>query len=107
MAVLVFGVLMVIGGLLGMRVFTLIGSVLAIGTGGMWIGLVAHHFSTPQLPNSYYLNPANLPWSTLHVGAWLTICGAVLGLFSTFVLPGWNPVLRPPLEPPPRSAVTS
>ena len=72
MAVLVFGVLMVIGGLLGMRVFTLIGSVLAIGTGGMWIGLVAHHFSTPQLPNSYYLNPANLPvvylarWSMAH-----------------------------------------
>ena len=48
----------------------------------MWIGLVAHHYNTPGLPNSHYLNPTNLPWSALHAGAWLTIIGAALGLVS-------------------------
>jgi hypothetical protein len=105
--VMVYGALMVVGGLLGMRIFTVFGSVLALGTGGMWIGLAAHHFSTPRLPNSYYLNPLHIPWSTLHFGAWLSICGAGLGLFSTLVLPGWNPALKKLfLEPPSRSAVT-
>jgi hypothetical protein len=38
--------------------------------------------TTPNLPNSHYLNPTNLPWSDLRQGAWLTIVGAVIGLVS-------------------------
>jgi hypothetical protein len=45
-----------------------------------------HHFNTPGLPNSHYLNPANLPWADLREGAWLTIIGAALGLISAFWL---------------------
>jgi hypothetical protein len=92
--VLLLGALMVIGGLSGLRVFTVLGGVLALGVAGMWIGLTTHHYNTPQLPNSYYLNPAHLPWSDLRAGAWLTICGAALGVLSTFVLPGWKPVVH-------------
>jgi hypothetical protein len=91
--VLALGILMVIGGLLGLRIIAVIGAVLALGVAGMWIGLVTHHYNTPHLPNSYYLNPMHLPWSALREGAWLTICGAVLGLVSTVALRGWKPVV--------------
>lgn len=84
--VLILGVLMVIGALVGVRTLTVLAAVLALGAGGMWIGLVAHHYNTPNLPNSHYLNPANLPWSALHAGAWLTILGAALGLVSVLLL---------------------
>lgn len=93
-AVLVFGTLMVIGGLSGLRIFTAFGAVLALAAGGMWIGLVAHHFDTPKFPNSYYLNPTHLPWSNLCAGAWITICASGLGLLSTVLLRGWTAVLN-------------
>jgi hypothetical protein len=73
--VLVLGGVIVLGGLTGFRILTVVGSVLALAVAGMWIGLAAHHYNTPQLPNSYYLNPAHLPWSDLRQGAWLTIGG--------------------------------
>jgi hypothetical protein len=87
-AVLILGVLMVIGALTGLRTLAMLAGLLALAGGGMWIGLVVHHFNTPGLPNSHYLNPANLPWSDLREGAWLTIIGAVLGLVSAFWLRG-------------------
>jgi hypothetical protein len=94
-SVVLLGILMVIGGWSGLRIFTVLGAVLALAVGAMWIGLVTHHYNTPQLPNSYYLNPAKLPWSDLRQRAWLTTSGAVLGLLCTFVPSGWNPVLTP------------
>lgn len=85
-AVLVLGVLMVIGALTGVRTLAVLAGLLALAAAGMWIGLVVHHFNTPGLPNSHYLNPANLPWADLREGAWLTTTGAVLGLVSAFWL---------------------
>jgi hypothetical protein len=84
--VLVLGVLMAIGALVGLRTLTVLAAVLALGAAGMWIGLIVHHYNTPNLPNAHYLNPAGLPWSDLREGAWLTIAGAVLGLLSAFLL---------------------
>lgn len=85
-AVLILGVLMVIGALTGLRTLAVLAGLLALAAGGMWIGLVVHHFNTPGLPNSHYLNPANLPWAGLRAGAWLTLTGAALGLVSAFWL---------------------
>jgi hypothetical protein len=51
--VLILGVLMVIGALAGVRTLTVLGAVLALGAGGMWIGLITHHYNTPNLPNSH------------------------------------------------------
>lgn len=85
-AVLVLGLLVVIGAILGIRALVALASLLAIVAGGMWVGLVVHHFNTPDLPNSHYLNPANIPWADLRVGAWLTLGGAVLGLVSALFL---------------------
>jgi cobalamin synthase len=87
-AVLVLGVLMVIGALAGLRTLTVLAALLALAVAGMWTGLVVHHYNTPNLPNLHYANPANLPWSDLREGAWLTIAGAVLGLVSAFWLRG-------------------
>jgi hypothetical protein len=84
--VVVLGVLMAIGALVGLRTLTVLAAVLALAAAGMWIGLTVHHYNTPNLPNAHYLNPANLPWSDLREGAWLTIAGAVLGLLSAFLL---------------------
>jgi hypothetical protein len=84
--VLVLGVLMAIGALAGLRTLTVLAALLALAAAGMWIGLTVHHYNTPNLPNAHYLNPANLPWSDLREGAWLTIAGAVLGLLSAFLL---------------------
>jgi hypothetical protein len=84
--VLVLGVLIVLGALAGLRTLTGFAALLALAAAGMWIGLITHHYNTPNLPNSHYLNPANLPWSDLREGAWLTIGGAVLGLLSAFML---------------------
>jgi len=78
-AVLVLGGLIVIGALAGLRTLTVLAAVLALAAAEMWIGLVVHHYNTPNLPNVHYANPANLPWSELREGAWLTIVGAVLG----------------------------
>ncbi len=85
-AVLILGVLMVIGALTGLRTLAVLAGLLALAGAGMWIGLVVHHFNTPGLPNSHYLNPANLPWSDLREGALLTITGAAAGLVSAFWL---------------------
>lgn len=84
--VLVLGMLMAIGALAGLRTLTVLAAVLALAAAGMWIGLIVHHYNTPNLPNAHYLNPANLPWSDLRAGAWLTIAGAVLGLLGAFRL---------------------
>src|SRR6266566_4235552 len=85
-AVLILGVLMVIGALTGQRTLAVLAGLLALAAAAMWIGLVVHHFNTPGLPNSHYLNPANLPWADLRAGAWLTLTGAALGLVSAFWL---------------------
>ncbi len=85
-AVLILGAAMVAGALAGVRTLTVLAGLLALAAAGMWTGLVVHHFNTPGLPNSHYLNPANLPWADLREGAWLTITGAVLGLVSAFWL---------------------
>ena len=85
-AVLILGAAMVIGALTGLRTLAVLAGLLALAAGGMWIGLVVHHFNTPGLPNSHYLNPANLPWADLLAGAWLTIIGAAGGLVSAFWL---------------------
>jgi hypothetical protein len=84
--VLVLGVLMVIGALTGLRTLIVLAALLALAAAGMWIGLIVHHYNTPNLPNGHYLNPANLPWSDLREGAWLMIVGAALGLLSAFLL---------------------
>jgi len=84
--VLVLGGLMVIGALAGVRMLTVLAAVLALAAVGMWIGLIVHHYNTPNLPNAHYLNPANRPWSDLREGAWLTMASAVLGLLSAFLL---------------------
>ena len=89
---LLLGVVMVLGGLSGLRVLTALGALLALATAAIWIGLVAHHFSGPHLPNRFYVNPAHLPWFELRDAAWVTICGSSLGFLSTLVPPGW---LRP------------
>jgi hypothetical protein len=64
-AVLVLGAAMVFGALAGLRTLAILAALLALGTGGMWIGLVVHHYNTPGLPNIHYANPANLPWQDL------------------------------------------
>jgi hypothetical protein len=92
--VLLLGVVMVIGGLSGLRVLTVLGAVLSLAAAGVWIGLTLHHYNTPHLANSYYLNPVHLPWSSLREGAWLTIGGALVGILSSLVLRGWNTVSR-------------
>lgn len=84
--VLILGVAMVAGALAGVRTLTVLAGLLVLAASGMWIGLVVHHFNTPDLPNSHYLNPANLPWADLRAGAWLTLTGAVLGLVSALWL---------------------
>jgi LPXTG-motif cell wall-anchored protein len=83
---LALGVLMAIGALAGLRTLTVLAALLALAAAGMWIGLIEHHYNTPNQPNAHYLNPANLPWSDLRAGAWLTIAGAVLALLSAFLL---------------------
>lgn len=85
-AVLVLGAAMVIGALTGLRTLAVLAGLLALAAAGMWTGLAVHHFNTPGLPNSHYLNPANLPWAQLREGAWLTIIGGVSGLVSAFWL---------------------
>jgi hypothetical protein len=85
-AVLILGAAMVIGALTGVRTLAVLAGLLALGAAAMWIGLVVHHFNTSGLPNSHYLNPANLPWADLREGAWLTIIGAAGGLVSGFWL---------------------
>lgn len=84
--VVVLGVLMAIGALAGPRTLTVLAAAASLAAAGMWIGLIEHHYVTPDLPNSHYLNPAYLPWSSLREGAWLTILGALLGLLSAFWL---------------------
>lgn len=85
-AILILGAAMVIGALAGVRTLAVLAGLLALAAAGMWTGLVIHHFNTPGLPNSHYLNPANLPWADLREGAWLTIIGAAGGLASAFWL---------------------
>lgn len=85
-AILVLGAAMLAGALAGLRTVVVLAAVLALGAAGMWIGVVVHHYNTPDLPNIHYANPINLPWSDLREGAWLTIGGAVLGLVSAFWL---------------------
>ncbi len=98
--VLMLGVAIVIGALAGLRTLTVLAAVLALAAAGMWIGLIVPHYTTPNLPNAHYLNPANLPWPDLRAGAWLTIAGAVLGLLSAF----W---LRRRVRSPAREAVAA
>jgi len=85
-AVLVLGLLMAVGSLAGLRTVVVLAALLALAAAGMWIGLVTHHYNAPNLPNSHYANPVNLPWPDLRIGAWLTICGAFLGIVSAFWL---------------------
>jgi hypothetical protein len=85
-ATFILGVVMVIGALAGVRTLAVLAGLLALAGAGMWTGLVVHHFNTPGLQNSHYLNPANLPRADLRAGAWLTITGAALGLVSAFWL---------------------
>jgi hypothetical protein len=85
-AVLVLGAVMVIAALTGMRTLAVVAGLLALVAAGMWIGVVVHYFNTPGLPNSHYLNPANLPWAQLREGAWLAIIGGILGLVAAFWL---------------------
>jgi hypothetical protein len=85
-AVLVLGAAMVIGALTGLRTLAVLAGLLALAAAGMWIGLVVHHFNTPGLPNSHYLNPANLPWAQLREGAWLAVIGGAGGLVSAWWL---------------------
>lgn len=85
-AVLILGAAIIAGALSGMRTLAVLAGLFALAAAGMWTGLVVHHFNTPGLPNSHYLNPANLPWADLRAGAWLTIAGAALGLVSAFWL---------------------
>lgn len=85
-AVLILGVPVVIGARAGARTLAVLAGLLALAAAGMWTGLVVHHFNTPGLANSHYLNPANLPWAELREGAWLTITGAAGGLISAFWL---------------------
>jgi hypothetical protein len=89
------GALIALGGLVGLRIFTIIGALGALAVAGIWIGLVAHHYNGAQLPNSYYANPLRLPWSSLRPGAWLAIGGGFLGLLSAMVPGGWKPLLHP------------
>ncbi|HZC41775.1 MAG TPA: hypothetical protein VE343_13950 [Streptosporangiaceae bacterium] len=83
---LILGAVMAAGALTGVRTLAVLGGLLALAASGMWIGLVVHHFNTPGLPDSHYLNPVNLPWAELRAGAWLTLTGAALGLVSAFWL---------------------
>jgi hypothetical protein len=85
-AIFILGVVMVIGALAGVRTLAVLTGLLALAGAGMWTGLVVHYFNTPALPNSHYLNPANLPWADLRAGAWLTISSAALGLGGAFWL---------------------
>lgn len=85
-AVLILGAAMMAGALAGVRALAVLAGLLALAASGMWIGLVVHHFNTPGLPNSHYLNPTNLPWADMRAGAWLTLTSAALGLVSAFWL---------------------
>ncbi|HUB92901.1 MAG TPA: hypothetical protein VMB52_00165 [Verrucomicrobiae bacterium] len=82
----ILGVLMVVEALIGRWILTLPTALLAIAAEVMWLGLVTHHYNTPNLPNIHELNPANLPWGSLRAGAWMVLAGAMLGLFSSVLL---------------------
>ena len=84
--VLLLGALIVVGAVTGLRILVGVAAVLALASGGIWIGLVVQHYNTPTLSKAHYLNPANLPWADLRIGAWLTIGGGVLALLSAFAL---------------------
>jgi hypothetical protein len=75
LAVVVAGVLVLIGGLIASRALAALFSLIALAAGGLWIGLNATHY-----------NPVNLPYSDLRVGAWLTIGGGLAGLIGALFL---------------------
>ena len=49
-AVLILGVLMLVGALAGFRTLAVLAGLLALAAAGMWIGLVVHHFNAPDPP---------------------------------------------------------
>jgi hypothetical protein len=73
----VAGVLVVIGGLFGSRVAAGLFSLVALVAAGLWFGLYASH---------YHLT--SVTFSSLRLGAELTVAGSVLGLISTSFLRG-------------------
>ena len=40
--------------LAGLRTLAVIAAMLTLAASGMWIGVVAHHYDTPSLPNVHY-----------------------------------------------------
>jgi len=85
-AVLILGVLIVIGAVTGLRSVVVLGALLVLGTAGTWIALVVSHFNPPGPSVLHSVNPADLPWSDLRTGALLTIFGATAALVSAFAL---------------------
>jgi hypothetical protein len=71
-AVVIAGVLVVVGGLFGWRVPAGLFSLIALVAAGLWLALYTSHYSS-----------TSLAFSDLGLGAILTIAGSVLGLIST------------------------
>jgi len=74
-AVIVAGVLVFLGGLLASRLIAGVFSFLALAAAGLWIGLIASHYSG-----------VDLPASDLRIGAWLTVGGGIVGLAASSFL---------------------
>lgn len=75
MVVVVAGALVFIGGLAASRLLAVLFSFIALAAAGVWIGLDASHYSS-----------ADMPYSDLRIGAWLTIGGGLIGLIGGFFL---------------------
>ncbi len=75
MVVLVAGALVLVGGVFASRLIAGLFSLVALAAAGIWIGLNATHY-----------DPVNLPYSDLRLGAWLTVGGGLIGLFSSFFM---------------------
>lgn len=74
-AVVACGALVLIGAMAGSRFLAGFFALLALAAAALWIGLNASHYSS-----------ANLPYSDLRPGAWLTIAGGLIGIFAGFGL---------------------
>ena len=72
-AVAAAGVLVVVGALIGSRVFAGAFAAIGLAAAGLWIALNARHY-----------NPTDLRYNDLRVGAWLTIAGGVVALIAVW-----------------------
>jgi len=93
MVVVVAGTVVFLGGLAASRLLAVFSRSSLYTHTGLWIGLDASHY-----------NSADMPYSDLRIGAWLTIGGGLIELISGFVVR--RSLVRPVLTSPRRPRTT-